>query len=464
MRIQSRHIHLLVALLIFAGISLLPAPEGLKPEGMRAIAIFSVCAYLWITSAIPVMITSLLAIVLFPLSGVLPTKQVYSLFGNEVVFFILGAFILASALQRSGLSRRIALLVLDRFGQGPGRLLLGILLLPAFLSLWMSEHAVAAMLFPIVTEITDCLGLDSEKSNYGKGLYIALAWGCIIGGIVTFLGGARAPLAVGILRETSNQTIDFIPWALASLPTALILIVAAYFIIRRIFPGEIVDVAAAHRLLSDRVAALPRASAREWSTGLLMLGTILTWIVFGKQLGLANIAISAVVLAFVLGLMKWKEVEEDVNWGVLLMYGGAICLGFAIEQTGSAKWLAAHTLGQFVHSGTVLIAALSLISIVLTEVISNSAVVAILMPLAIGLAPGVGLDARTVTMALAIPSGLAFTLPMGTPAMAIAFSSGYLRIRDTVRAGMIINVVAWCTFNLVAYYWWPLLGFVGGNR
>lgn len=459
MHVSGRVISLLLALALFIGILLLPLPEGLTVQGQRSIAIFVVCAFLWVTSAIPVMITSLLAIILFPLMGVLPTKQAYSLFGNEVVFFILGAFILASALMRSGLSRRIALLVLERFGQSPQRLLAGILLLPAFLSLWMSEHAVAALMFPIVAEITDCLPLDRARSNYGKSLFIALAWGCIIGGIVTFLGGARAPLAVGILRETTGLTIDFIPWALAALPTAALLLAFSYFLLLRMYPPEITTVEVAEEMLRARVRALSKVSTREWSVGVLMLATIAMWIVYGKRLGLANIAIASVVIAFVFGLMKWKEVEEDVNWGVFLMYGGAICLGFAIEKSGTAEWLAFHTVGKFVHTGPVLVATLSIISILLTGMISNSAVVAILMPLAIGLAGRLGIPAQTVALALTIPSGLAFTLPMGTPAMAIAFSAGFLRIRDTVLAGMILNVVALITFNVVAYFYWPLLGF-----
>jgi sodium-dependent dicarboxylate transporter 2/3/5 len=452
------------AVFAFAGlaywlISSLPAPADLDPQAMKAVAIFVVCIIFYITNVIPLMITSLLAVILFPLAGVLDSKTTFALFGNEVVFFILGAFILASPFMRSGLSTRIALAVLRRFGSSPRALLLGILLFPAFLSCWMSEHAVAAMMFPIVLEISDCLGLSPQTSRYGKAIFLTMAAGCIIGGITTFLGGGRAPLAIGILRESTGLTIDFIPWALAALPTTLLLLIIAYFLFVSLYPPEVREVAHVQELLERRRRELGPITRREAAVGLLMLGTIFCWMFFGRQFGLANIAIIAVIIAFVLRLTEWREVEEDVNWGIFLMYGGAICLGYAMETTGGAEWLARNTIGVFVHSPVLLIAAISFLSITLTELISNSAVVALLMPVALSMGRDLGIDPRMMTMVVAIPSGLAFMLPMGTPATAIAFSSGFLSTRDTVRIGLVLFPIGWLIFNLSIYIIWPMMGF-----
>jgi sodium-dependent dicarboxylate transporter 2/3/5 len=436
-----------------------PVPALLDPQAMKAVAIFAVCIFLYVTNVIPLMITSLLAVILFPLAGVLDTKTTFALFGNQVVFFILGAFILASPFMRSGLSTRIALAVLRRFGSSPRALLLGVMVFPAFLSCWMSEHAVAAMLFPIVLEITDCLGLSPQKSRFGKAIFLAMAAGCIIGGITTFLGGGRAPLAVGILRESTGQAVDFIPWALAALPTTILLLIVAYYLFLFIYPPEIQNIAHVQQMLARRRRELGMITLREIGVGLLMVGTILCWMIYGKQLGLATIAIIAVIIAFVLKLTDWREVEEDVNWGIFLMYGGAICLGYAMEKTGGAEWLARNTLGAFVHSPTMLIAAISFFSITLTEMISNSAVVALLMPVAISMGRDLGIDPRIMTMVVAIPSGLAFMLPMGTPATAIAFSSGFLTTRDTARTGLILFLTGWLIFNLSIHFIWPMIGF-----
>ncbi|MFQ5707637.1 MAG: SLC13 family permease [bacterium] len=449
---------LLSAGFLFFLITHLPTPEGLTPQGQKSLAIFVVCILLWVTHAMPLMITSLMAVILFPLTGVLTASESYALFGNEAIFFILGAFILASGILRSGLSTRLALLSLQNFGKSPRSLLLGFLCLSAFLSFWMSAHAVAAMMFPIVFEVVDALRLPPLQSRYGKGLFLAMAWGAIVGGIATFLGGARAPLAVGILHQNTQMSIDFFHWMLAALPTVVIMILVVYFLLMKMFPPEVQNIEEALIALKRKQLRMGRMTPRERAVGVLMLVTIVLWIVAGKSLGLANIAIASVVVAFAFKLLDWKEVEEDVNWGIFLMYGGAICLGFAMAKTGAAQWLAAQTLGHFVHSTWGLVLSISFLALFLTEAISNTAVVALMMPLALGFAADSNLDPRVMTLVLTIPSGLAFQLPMGTPATAIAFSSGYLRIRDTLLGGMYLKVIAWLVFGLSIYFYWPLIG------
>lgn len=450
---------LVLAMVLFAIIINLPELDGLSTRAQYTLAIFVVAITLWVSHALPLMVTSLLVIILFPLSGVLTTRQSYALFGNEAIFFILGAFILASGIMRSGLSTRLALLVLRHFGKSPGFLLLSFLLLSAFLSFWMSEHAVAAMMFPIVLEVVDALKLMPRKSNYGKLLFLAMTWGCIIGGVTTFLGGARAPLAVGILYETTGERIGFLNWALAALPTVLIMLPIAYIVLIKLFPSEIKNIDQAKDALNKKQASMGPVTRRELALGGLMLLTISAWIAVGETLGLANIAIAAVVVAFIFRLLNWKEVEEDVNWGIFLMYGGAICLGFTMETTGAAMWLAEKTMGSLVTSEWALILTLVCVSIFLTEAISNTAVVALMMPLALGLTADFGINAGLTTLALTIPSGLAFQLPMGTPATAIAYSSGFVRLKDTVIGGMILKICAIIIFALSILFYWPLIGF-----
>lgn len=454
-----RLITIVVALGLFFVIVNLPTPTGLTLEGQKALAIFVVSILLWVTHALPLVITSLLVVILFPLTGVMSSHESYALFGNEAIFFILGAFILASGIMRSGLSTRLALLTLRHFGKSPNHLLLSFLCLSAFLSFWMSEHAVAAMMFPIVLEVVDALKLVPMKSRYAKGLILGMAWGCIIGGIATFLGGARAPLAIGILQQNTGTTIDFLHWTLAALPTVVIMIVVAYFVLMNLFSPEIQDVQQAQLAVKKKALRMGRITPREQAIGCLMLVTISAWIFLGETLGLANIAISAVVIAFALRLLDWKEVEEDVNWGIFLMYGGAICLGFAMESTGAAHWIADKSLGYFVHSSWALLLSLAFIILFLTEAISNTAAVALMLPLAIGLAEDFRIDSRIVTLALTIPSGLAFQLPMGTPATAIAYSSGFVGLKDTIIGGLILKLFAFLLLAFSIFFYWPSIGF-----
>jgi len=444
--------------LLYWIVAAMPLPAGLTPAGQKALAAFALCVFFWVLNVLPLMITSLLAIILLPLSGVMQSSQAYALFGNEAVFFILGAFILAACLMKSGLSSRIALNILHRFGHTPRRLLLSIFLLNVVMAFFMSEHAVAAMNFPIVVEIVSVLGLQRRRSNYARALFLAMAWGSSIGGIATLLGGARAPLALGILKEATGQSYSFLEWTLLTLPLVLVLLVSGYQIIVRFFPAEIDSVQAAESALNERWLKLGRPSYSEWAIGLVMAATFVAWIIGGEEFGLANIAIAAVVALFVLRVVSWRDIERYVNWGVLLMYGGAIALGAAINKSGAATWLAHVTISHWASSGMTVVLLTSLVSILLTEAMSHSAVVALLMPVSLGVAHEFGLDPRLMAPVVALPAGLAFTLPIGTPANAIAYSSGYLRIWDLLGPGALLEVIAWLTFNAMAYWYWPLFG------
>jgi sodium-dependent dicarboxylate transporter 2/3/5 len=441
----------------------MPSPEGLTPEGQRAIAVFVVCFVLWVTNAVPLAITSLFAMVLVPLFGVLPKKETYALFGNEAVFFILGAFILAGVVMRSGLSNRIALNIMLKSGGSPRRLLLSIFLLAAALSFVMSEHAVAAMLFPIVFEVSKALGLKPGRSNYGKLLFLALAWGCVIGGVATFLGGARVPLAIGILKETTGGTIGFLEYTVAVLPLVAVLLVAGYLLLTRMFPIDVEGVGDVQDVLERRLKDLGAITYAEYAVGGILALTVLAWMTVGRSHGLATVALASVVVLFVLRLVRWKDIEEYVNWGVVLMYGGAIILGSALDKSGAAGWMVERLLGTRPAGPWAVFAMLSFLSIFLTEAISNAAVIAILLPVSIGLSGRFSMDPAILTYAIAVPAGLAFMLPMSTPANALAVSSGYVSVADMAKGGIVMCVVAWVVFNVLAAYYWPLIG-IGGLR
>lgn len=438
-------------------------PEGLSQQGLGALAIFCVCLVLWVTSALPLMITSLLAIILMPLSGVMPANKAYALFGNEAVFFILGVFILAAALMKSRLSTRLALGILRRFGHTPRTLLLSIYLLNALMSFFMSEHAVAAMNFPIIMEIVAVLRLGKQRSNYARALFLSMAWGTTIGGVATLLGGARAPLALGMVKEATGQTFTFVEWAIASLPITFGMLLVGWVVILRFFPIDVTSIREADALLEEKSLALGRMSFKEKAVATVMLLTLAGWVFLGEEFGLGTVAIGSVVLLFVLGLIKWEDVEGYVSWGILLMYGGAIALGAATNSSGAANWLSQNTISLWSSSGPNAVAIISALSIVLTEAMSNSAVVAMMMPVTLGVATDFAMDPRVMALVVAVPAGLGFTMPIGTPANAIAYSSGYLSMRDMMIPGAILAFSSWAVFNLVARFFWPLLGLTLGS-
>ena len=420
---------------------------------------FAACIFLWVTEALPLMITSILALVSFPALDILGTKETYALFGSEVTFFILGVFILASPLQRSGLSTRIALRVLDRFGNTPERLITAMLLLTAAMSCVMSCHAVAAIFLPVTHSIQGALKLR-RGSRFGKALYLSLAWGSIIGGTATLLGSGRAPLAIAILQENTDATISFADWGQLATPPMLVCLVAARLVLRWMFPSEIQDISSARQRLHEQVHTLGKVTYRELAIAGLMLVTIYFWVTAGDSIGLATISLLAVVFAFVLGCTTWREVEEDVNWGIVLMYGGAIALGMGMLQTGASDWLAHRLLGVLPNGMPLLmLTVVALVAMWLTEGVSNAAVVALFMPPVLSMALQLEIDPRLVALFVALPCGYALILPMGTPGMALAFTGGMLRQRDTLRAGTVMKLVAIGTLVLSALTLWPLLGY-----
>ena len=453
-----RNIILLLAFLIFFLFLHFFKPEGLSPEGQKALAIFLLCLILWMTNVIPLAVTSLMAIVLLPLLGVLDTKTAFSLFGNPAVFFILGAFILAAALMKSGLSTRLALFFLTRIKKSPGSLLLGVILSSTFLAFWMPEHAVAALMFPLVLEVASSLDLKPKESSYGKALFISLAWGAVIGGVATFLGGARNPLAIGMLWEEFSLKISFLEWMIATVPIVVAMVFLAYGFIRLFFKIDIESIASAEKKLQERIHQLGRMSKREKIIGLIMVATVICWMTLSNTIGLANIAILSAVSLFLFNVVPWKEIEEYVNWGVILMYGGAISLGFALDHTQAAAWLAKNALSSSKVTPFVFIIVITFIAKFLTEGISNVATVAILLPLGFALGQTYGISPIIVVYAVAIPAGLAFSLPMGTPPNAICYASGYYRISDLIKAGLVLNVISWLLFLLMVKLYWPLIG------
>ncbi|MCM2359536.1 MAG: DASS family sodium-coupled anion symporter [Geobacteraceae bacterium] len=451
---------------VFAGLIILCAvlfnlspPQGLSEQGYHAMILFGATIFLWVSGLLPLAVTSLMAMAMIPLLGIMEAKKTYAMFGNEAVFFILGAFIMAAAMTGSGLSARLARGMLARFGKTPARLALTVYLLCAVLSFCMSEHAVAAMMFPIVAEICASLGVSGDRSSYGKLLFMSIGWGCVIGGIATFLGGARAPLAVGMLKESTGLDFSFFEWTMAAIMIVMPLLVIGFLLLLRLFPRDVGSVDEGLRFLNRKRLEAGRISYDEMLVAAITVATILAWVFLGKRLGLASIATLAVVALFTCRVVTWQTIEEYVNWGIILMYGGAIAIASALEKTGAAQWLAGKGLAGLNDSPFLVVTVISLTSLLLTECISNAAVIAILLPIGISLAKSMGMDPRVMTLAVTLPAGLAYCLPMGTPANAIVYSSGFLKSREMIVPGMLIMAISWLLFLASAWLVWPLIGF-----
>ena len=449
---------IILSLLVLAVIFITPPPDGLSIEAKNAIGIFVMAIILWVTNALPLSVTGLFVIALLPLLDVMSSKEAFSLFGNKAVFFILGAFILAAAMLKTGLSKRIALMMLSRFDGSPRKLVGGIMITCAFLSFIMPEHAVAALMFPVVAVIANSLDLEPLNSKYGSFLFLSLAWGAIIGGVGTLLGGARNPLAIGLLKESTGLEISFFEWCLAVIPIVFVMLVVGFIVLNIFFKIDVTDVKPAKRALKRELDDIGKMTSYEKKAGLIMLLTIFSWVFLGNIFGLAVIAILSGVSLFMFNVLDWDDVESNVNWGIILMYGGAIAIGSALAATGAAEWIANLVLDNITLTPLVLVLVISFVSIFLTEGISNSACVAILIPIGFSLGDVVGINPIIMVYLIAVPSGLAFILPMGTPPNAIAYSAGYYEIREILLPGLILNLTSWIVFIMMVFTYWPLIG------
>ena len=437
-----------------------PAPPGLEPAGKASFAVFVIAVTLWVTQVLPIGVTGLLAVALLGVLGGLEPAEAYAAFGNPAVFFILCVFIMAAALIHSGLSKRLALLFLRRFEGSPFRLAAGIMSVAAFMTVWMPNQATAAMLFPITLEIARAAGLKAGESSYGRILFLALAWGAMIGANASILGSARVPLALELYEQRFASTITFAEWLIASLPVVVIGVLVGLAVLRLSMEKEPIDLRGAQRAIEDGVRRLGPMGPMQWRVAGVMIATVAAWIFLSGQIDRAAIAVIGAVGMFALGTIKWNDLDGYIQWGIVLMYGGAIAVGVAIDRTNAANWLVSGLFDRFTLPPFVVLAGLAILSVALSEVMSNAAAVAVLLPLAFTLTDVTGIHPSLMVLTACFGAGMAFTLPISSAPNTIAYASGYVGMRNMAVLGSFMTFAQLALLLAVQWLYWPLLGFL----
>ena len=458
-RFQAKNIaYISLSMLIVILSLLLPRPAELSRDGMVMLGILMMAAVLWITEVIPLAVTGILIMILQPLLTSMEASQVFSNFGNKAVFFIIGSFMLATAIEKHGLHKRIALKMLSWFGKGPKIFLFGALLVGATLSLIMQEHAVAILLLPVFMHILVSMKLPPKTSNFGIATMIALTFGTSIGSWGTLLGGARNPLTIGFL-ENIGYEISFLDWIKMALPMVFIALPFAWLVLIILFPPEIKDIEIARKEIEKDVLRMGKMGREEKKVLIIYLFIITMWIFVSQQIGVAVIALIGVVLMFSFRVVNWADVEKGVQWGIILLYGGAITMGIGLQQTGAAEWLAKNILSIVGGNSYAALACLIIVGFLLTNLMSNTAAVAFLLPIGVGISGAVGLSPLIASFAIALAGGGAFMLIIATPGAAIAYSSGYFSPKHLLKAGFITSVICMLfLFLLAVLYWQGILG------
>ena len=465
---MRQRIGLLLGPLLFILILLLPTAEGMSPEAQRLAAVTLLMAVWWISEALPIAVTALLPIVLFPLLGIMPTAQTTSAYANPMVYLFLGGFLIAMAMQRWALHRRIALQTIHLVGTSPRRIILGFMLATAFLSMWISNTATAMMMLPIALAVISHRVNDDEDGNFATALMLSIAYAASIGGVATLIGTPPNAILAGVLQQQHGITIGFAQWMGFALPLSMVMLLLAWFYLTRIVYRGRGQVAATGRaLIREELLQLGRMGHEERWVLLVFFLVATAWVVRGlfdiawlQRVGDASIAICGALLLFIIParaggrLLDWQSASK-LPWEILILFGGGFSLAAAFVHSGLTEWLVTQLeLLQGMPLWLLLVSVVLMI-ILLTEVTSNTATSTIVLPLLGALAVAMEQAPTLLMVPAAIAASYAFMLPVATPPNAIVFGGGHVTIPQMVRAGIGMNLAAILLISLFSYYFLP---------
>lgn len=465
---------LLAALLL-----ILPPGEGLSLDAWRVIAMVVWMATWWATEAIPVPATSLIPLVFLPVMGITTMQEAANPYAHRVIFLLLGGFLMAMALQRWNLHRRIAFTILSKTKDQPAALIGGFMLTAALLSMWISNTATTIMMVPIAISMAGAISTDEENRRvFTIALLLGLAYAASIGGFGTLIGTPPNAMVRGYLEITHNITISFTDWMLLGVPMVVVLLPIAWFILTRfIFPMKTFSGEKGKKFILDELDKMGPITAPEKRVAFVFGFIAFSWITrplfkeftdigFFQFLSDTNIAIFGALLMFLIPagskdqkgatLLNWDWAAK-LPWGVLLLFGGGLSMAAAIETTGLSMWLGEGLSGLTAFHLFILIGGLVTLVVFLTELTSNTATTAALLPILGAIAFASGMDPILLAAPAALAASCAFMLPVATGPNAIVFASGKVPIPQMSRAGFWVNIAAILVLTTMSYQLVPLI-------
>ena len=473
--LRSKQIGLILGPVLFALCKLFFHPEGLSPEANSVLATTLWMAAWWITEAIPISVTALLPMVLFPLTNGLDIGPTAAAYGHKYIFLYMGGFILAIAIENWNLHRRIALNTVRVIGSNQSRIVLGFMLATAGLSMWISNTATSVMMLPIamavISQLRDNpLTQENETLIFGKALMLAIAYSASIGGMATKIGTPPNLVLLGTIEEMYGIEVSFFEWFRVGFPISIFLLAICWWYLTQIafkmkdqsFPGGVKEIM---RLLKE----MGRMSYEEKVVLVVFVGTALLWIfrsyfqTFFPKLDDSVIAMMSSITLFLLPnksrdrkLITWEEAVK-MPWGIILLFGGGMALAAGFKTSGLAHWIGNQL--SLLQGLEIFLTVLILVAAVnfLTEITSNLATTAMLLPILGGMALALNIHPFYLMISATLAASCAFMLPVATPPNAVVFGSGYLRIPDMVRNGVWMNLISILVITVFIYFVLPLL-------
>jgi sodium-dependent dicarboxylate transporter 2/3/5 len=430
----------------------------------------------WILEAIPLAATALLPIILFPLTGGMDIKTTTAPYSHPFIYLYLGGFFIAIAIEKYNLHKRIALNIINFIGTNVIYIILGFMLATAFLSMWISNTASAVMLLPVGMAIIAQLNdnpdtIEDENEIFGKALLLSIAYSASIGGMATLIGTPPNLVMAGIIKETYGVTITFSQWFVFAFPLSFLMLIICWYYLTHIaftfkqksFPGGKAEI-------NRQLSLLGKMSKVEKRVALIFASTALAWIVksfilvrFIPEIDDTIIAIAGGLSLFLIpsdkprsNILSWEDTNK-VPWGIIILFGGGMSLAAGFENSGLANWIGQQF--SYLEGVSLLILVVIVVASInfMTEITSNLATTAMLLPVLIAVAATTGVDPYYLIVGATLAASCAFMLPVATPPNAVVFGSGYIKISDMVRIGFWLNIVTIIIITLAVYFVLPLM-------
>lgn len=473
---RFKRLGLLAGPLLF--VLLLNLPGTLVSEaGDKVLAAGAWMIVWWISEAVAISVTALLPLLIFPLLGVMDLEEVGANYGSPIIFLFFGGFVLALALEKVNLHRRIALNIIQRTGTSPERVILGFMIATGALSMWISNTASTVLMLPIALSVINLLssdedGFTSKDRNFALSVMMGIAFSANAGGIATVIGTPPNSVLIGLLENEYNIEISFLKWMTLGLPVSVLLIALSYWVlVKWMFPCKGLQFGASKDVIRTELRKLGPASGREKMVLVIFGTTVFLWVfrtlinqlIPGLGLSDTGISMFGALALFVVPynfrkgdfILEWRDTSR-LAWGILMLFGGGLALARGMSSSGLVDLVSGAIASSEIG---VLLTATLLIALMLfmTELMSNVALVAVLAPVVAGIAIGLDIPMLHLLIPVTIASSCAFMLPMATPPNAIVFASGYIRVHQMARVGLVLNLISVVLLVLIFQFVMPLL-------
>lgn len=451
-------------------------PFGVEAQAKTVLAIAALMITWWVTEAIPMPVVAMLPLILFPLLGVSTLKETSASYGDSILFLFLGGFMIGLAIEKWNLHTRIALYIIRLTGTSGDRIVLGFILATGFLSMWLSNTATTMMMYPIAASLIHVVNQNREGhgnlKNFSLAVMLAIAYASNFGGIATIIGTPPNVAFVAFIEKKYHYTVQFIDWMLLCTPIAFLLMISLYFVMTKwLYPNKLRSDDSTKLLIRSKIQELGPLSKAEKRVLIIFCSTAFLWITKDLINATGIIKLDDTIIAMLgatslficpSGMEKSKRVLEwpdtsKMAWGIILLFGGGIALAAALEKAGLIQSLGTWIAGFSGSGGFMLVLVITLVSLFISELMSNIAQVIVFSPVIAGIADAMNINPLLLGIPMTLAASCASMMPMGTPPNAIVFASGHITLKQMVKTGFVMNIIAVILIALFSYYIIPLL-------